>query len=143
MSPESEKWFTVTLDVPQEAALERVAEELKKEGFGILTRADLHDAFSEKLGVAFRPYTILGACNPSLAHRALQEAPEIGLFLPCNVTVEEVGPSRAVVRLSDPETVLANAALGVRPDLDKVANDARARIQRVAASLRESEEGES
>lgn len=139
MSPEREKWFTVALGVPHGTALERVTNELKKEGFGVLTRADLHDAFSEKLGVAFRPYTILGACNPSLAHRALQEAPEIGLFLPCNVTVEEVEPSRTVVRLSDPETVLASAALGDRRDLDEVADDARARIARVAASLREPE----
>ncbi len=139
MSPESESWFTVMLGVPHEAALERVTNELKKEGFGVLTRADLHDAFREKLGVEFRPYTILGACNPSLAHQALREAPEIGLFLPCNVTVEEVERTRTVVRLSDPETVLANAALGARPDLDEVADDARARIERVAAALRESE----
>jgi len=128
-------WFTVDLDVPYEAAIDVVIGALKSEGFGVLTRADLHEAFREKLGVEFRPYSILGACNPPLALQALTAAPEIGLFLPCNVTVEASG-SGSLVRLSDPRSVLAGAGLGVPEGMESVAEDARGRIERVAHALR-------
>jgi uncharacterized protein (DUF302 family) len=128
-------WFEAELDLPMDAAIEKVTAALKEEGFGILTRIDLDQAFREKLGLDFRRYAILGACNPSLAHLAVGTAPEIGLFLPCNVTVEDVGEGRSLVRLTDPEAMLAGAAGAGSVELDEVAADARARIERVAAAL--------
>jgi uncharacterized protein (DUF302 family) len=130
-------WFEAELDLPMDAAIEEVTGALKKEGFGILTRIDLDEAFREKLGVDFRRYAILGACNPSLAHLAVGTAPEIGLFLPCNITVEDMGGGRSLVRLTDPEAMLAGAAGAGTAELDEVAADARARIERVAADLAE------
>ncbi|MGI9237673.1 MAG: DUF302 domain-containing protein, partial [Woeseiaceae bacterium] len=80
--------FEVRLTLGKDEAIDQVTEALKAEGFGVLTRIEIDQAFKEKIGVQFRPYTILGACNPNLAHAALTSVPEIGLMLPCNVTVE-------------------------------------------------------
>ena len=126
-------WSRVELSKSQAEAIDAVTAALKSEGFGILTRIDLHEAFREKLDVDFRPYTILGACNPKLAHAALQEVPEIGLFLPCNVTVEEVDEDQSMVRFVDPQTVLASASAS--PILASIAADAGARLERVAGAL--------
>jgi len=135
MNAETESgWFTATLGLPHDEAIDVVTAALKKEGFGVLTRADLHDAFREKLGVEFRPYTILGACNPPLALQALNAAPEIGLFLPCNVTVE-ASDGGSLVRLSDPRAVLAGAGVGVPEGMESVAEEARTRIERVTRAL--------
>ena len=95
--------FEVRLPAPQPETVGRVIDALMEEGFGVLTRIDIHEAFEEKLGIAFRPYTILGACNPRLAHRALSAAPEVGLLLPCNVTVEEMTGSGSLVRIINPD----------------------------------------
>ena len=128
-------WFTAELGLPFDEAVAAVSDALKDEGFGVLTRIDLDAAFKEKLGIDFRRYAILGACNPVLAHEAVQRAPEIGLFLPCNVTVEETDEGRALVRLIDPEAMLGSASAGGTGDLGDVAKDAKAKIQRVAAVL--------
>ena len=93
--------YEVTMDESYDKALPRVIEALKEEGFGVLTRIDVHDAFREKLGVEFRNYSILGACNPPLAHKALSNRPDAGLMLPCNVIVEEQGGG-TLVRIVDP-----------------------------------------
>ncbi|MDX1392766.1 MAG: DUF302 domain-containing protein [Gemmatimonadota bacterium] len=128
-------WFSAETDEPVDEAIETVTAALKEEGFGILTRIDLDEAFDEKLGVEFRPYAILGACNPKLAYEAVQRAPEIGLFLPCNVTVEQREGGGSTIRLTDPEAMLASALSEGDRRLEGVAADARARIERVAAAL--------
>jgi uncharacterized protein (DUF302 family) len=88
--------FRVDLPLTFEAAAIRVREVLKQEGFGVLTEVDLRAAFREKLGREFRPYVILGACNPPLAFRAISADPSIGLLLPCNVTLEWIADGRTV-----------------------------------------------
>ena len=89
--------FEAKLAQPHDRAIETVTAALKSEGFGVLTRIDAHTTFREKLGVEFRPYSILGACNPPLAHRVLSHRAEAGLLLPCNVTVEADGSVNARV----------------------------------------------
>lgn len=111
----------------------RVREELKKEGFGILTEIDVKATLKEKLDVDFRPYKILGACNPSLAHQALSSEADIGLLLPCNVVVyagDEGGTS--VVGILDPKVQLGITG---RDDIDHLADDVRSRMERVLAAL--------
>ena len=122
--------FDIELPITFSDGVSRVKDALKQEGFGILTEIDLQAAFHEKLGREFRPYVILGACNPPLAYSAINADPAVGLLLPCNVTVESVGEQRTVVRLTDPE-VLLSAADETSPDLAGVARDARERMLRV------------
>ena len=115
-----------------EEALARVPEALKTEGFGILTEIDVADTLKKKLNVDFRPYRILGACNPALAHQALQASLDVGLMLPCNVTVYEGDDGRAVVSAVDPgQTPVARAD----PQIRKVAELVRAKLERVLARL--------
>src|SRR6187401_2368705 len=127
--------FNVELPLPFEAAVTRVREALKQEGFGVLTEIDLRAAFREKLGRDFRPYMILGACNPPLAFDAMTADPSLGLLLPCNVTVEWLSDGRTGVRLTDPEALLSTVVLQGVPELSSVARDARERMVRVAESL--------
>lgn len=127
--------FDVRLDSPYEQALERVAAALKDEGFGILTRIDVRATMKEKLGADFRPYAILGACNPPLAHKVLSHRPEAGLLLPCNVTVEAEGEGRSLVRIGDPQVMLATGGLDEDAELRDVAVEVRSRLQRVAGVL--------
>jgi uncharacterized protein (DUF302 family) len=93
--------FLSVLNLPYEAALEKVTAALKVEGFGVLTNIDVKETMRQKLGIDFRKYSILGACNPSLANRALTARPEVGLLLPCNVIVYEEGDG-SVVSIIDP-----------------------------------------
>ena len=127
----------VLLAQPFDDALARVRAALKLEGFGILTEIDLRQAFREKLGREFRPYVILGACNPPLAYAAIEADPQVGLLLPCNVTVEATGPTTSTVRLTDPEVLLGASAAAGRPALGQIARDAGARLARVVAALRQ------
>jgi len=127
--------FEVELPMAFEGAIQRVKDALKHEGFGVLTEIDLRAAFQEKLGKEFRPYVILGACNPPLAYAAVTKDPSVGLLLPCNVTVEAIGQLRTMVRLTDPAALLGSVAGRLGPELREVATDARARMERVAAAL--------
>ena len=88
--------FSKTIDLSFENTIEKVTEELKKEGFGVLTTIDVKETLKKKINVDFKKYTILGACNPPLAHKALQAEEEIGLLLPCNVIVYEKDNKTAV-----------------------------------------------
>jgi len=127
--------FEVELPLAFAAAKEATREALKAEGFGVLTEIDLQAAFKEKLGREFRPYVILGACNPPLAFAAVTADPAIGLLLPCNVTVEAKDAGRSVVRLVDPQMMLASAPGGLAPELKRVADDASERMNRVFRGL--------
>jgi uncharacterized protein (DUF302 family) len=127
--------FNVELPLQFDAAVTRVREALKQEGFGILSEIDLRAAFREKLGQDFPPYVILGACNPPLAFKAVTADPAVGLLLPCNVTVESISDSRASVRLTDPEALLGSLVSDGASELQAVARDARERMLRVADSL--------
>ncbi|MGB3717420.1 MAG: DUF302 domain-containing protein [Candidatus Promineifilaceae bacterium] len=126
---------TVYLDTDMEDALDKVASALKAEGFGIITEIDVKQTLKTKIDVDFRPYRILGACNPPLAHRALSTSPQAGLLLPCNVTVSEIGLNRIEVSIIDP---LALMNVVDDPNLRSVAEDAQAKLERVADSLEES-----
>jgi uncharacterized protein (DUF302 family) len=123
---------TVRLNTNFETALARVTAALKTEGFGVLTEIDVKDTLKKKLDVDFRPYKILGACNPSLAYKALSITPEVGLLLPCNVTVSQVGENLVEISLVDPIAMLGVIA---HPNLQPVADEARARLDRVASAL--------
>ncbi len=123
--------FKTVLSLNYEAALEKVTEALKAEGFGVLTSIDVKETMKKKLGVDFRRYAILGACNPPLAHRALSARPELGLLLPCNVIVYQEG-DETVVNVVDP---LAMFQFVDVPELESVAAEARQRLQRVSQSL--------
>jgi len=125
----------VKLEKPFETAVELVVEELKNQGFGVLTRIDVQATLKEKLDKDFRPFVILGACNPTLAHRALLEDAVVGLMLPCNVTVEAETDNKSVIRLANPETMMTVDDLKDNEVLINVAAEARQRIEKVAASL--------
>jgi uncharacterized protein (DUF302 family) len=116
-------------------AVRAVSDALKSEGFGVLTKIDVAETIKEKLGEEFRPYVILGACNPPLAHRALTADPAVGVVLPCNVTVEQTD-DEILVTLVNPEALLAFGSLADNPAVQQVAHEARNRIEQVAAHLR-------
>lgn len=122
-----------TVSLPYDKAIERATEVLKENGFGVLTEIDIKAKLKEKLGVDFKRYAILGACNPPLAHKALQAEPEIGLLLPCNVIVYEVDAETSVVSAIDPGTMIQ-----VVPDnkvVQEVAIDAKIRLTRAIDAL--------
>jgi uncharacterized protein (DUF302 family) len=125
--------FSVDVGADLDAVQRRVTELLKEEGFGVLTEIDVRETLRRKLGQDFRPYRILGACNPGLAHRALEAEPGIGLLLPCNVVVEAVPGAGCRVWFMD-----AVAAMGLvgNPELAPIAVEASERLQRVAGRLR-------
>ncbi len=123
--------LTVKLNLPYDEAIRRATAALKDEGFGILTEIDVKETLKKKINADFRRYVILGACNPPLAHRALQTDLDVGLLLPCNVIVyEEDGGS--VVSIVDP---LGMVEFIGNPALKPVAEEARARLERVAEKL--------
>ncbi len=123
----------IRLNTDYETALTQTIDALKAEGFGVLTEIDVKETMKKKLGVDVLPHKILGACNPPLAHRALTAAPEVGLLLPCNVTVRQLEDGAIEVGIIDPLTMLGVVA---NPALEPIAGEARARLERVAQSLR-------
>ncbi|TFG51506.1 MAG: DUF302 domain-containing protein [Gemmatimonadales bacterium] len=127
--------FEVQLDAPYQAAIDRARAALKAEGFGVLTTIDVKATLKEKLNEEFRPYVILGACNPVLAHRALNHSAEVGLMLPCNVTVEALPEGGSIVRIGDPTVLMKVGNLDSDPVVREIADEAHARLERVAAAL--------
>ena len=123
----------LTLKVSFEQAIRKTTDALMAEGFGVLTEIDVKETMKKKLGVEFPSYRILGACNPSLAHRALTIDPQVGLLLPCNVTVRQLEDRTSEVSLVDPLVMLG---VITNPGLKEVAEEARVRLWRVAASLK-------
>jgi len=122
---------TITLDLPYDEAVPAVKEAFKAQGFGTLTEIDVRATLKEKLGQEMEPYVILGACNPQLAHRALEIEPEIGLLLPCNVVVRSHG-ARSVVQALDPKVI---AEVPGNDALKPIAEEAGRRIDAALAEL--------
>lgn len=124
--------FSKTLPFGMDDAIARVTEELKKEGFGILTEIDVQKTLKAKIDVDFRPYRILGACNPGFAHKALLAEDKIGTMLPCNVIVQQHAPGSVEVSAIDP---MESMKAIENPALGGIATEVRARLQRVIAQL--------
>jgi len=131
--PMSDYGIRTKVMLPHAEVLARTKEALQAEGFGVLSEIDIAEKLREKLGVDFKTYVILGACNPSLAYKVLQAEPEVGLLLPCNVIVYDADDGGTVVSAVDPDSMLGivrdNAAMA------EVARDARTRLERVIAAV--------
>jgi uncharacterized protein (DUF302 family) len=125
-------YFSKVLSLGFEAAVAEVTKKLKQEGFGVITDVDVTATLKSKLGVEFRPYRILGACNPTLAHEALKIEDKVGTMLPCNVIVQEIAPGKAEVATIDP---VASMAAIDNPALLKKATPVRDTLEAVVRSL--------
>ncbi len=125
-------YFNKTLSIPFDDAVAGVTEELKKEGFGILTEIDVKETLKKKLDVDFNKYKILGACNPHFAYRALQNEDKIGTMLPCNVVVQEVENGQVEVAAVDP---MASMQAVENPDLREIAKEVQAKLKVVVDNL--------
>ena len=126
--------FSRTVDVPYEEAVEKARAALKEEGFGVLCEIDIKEKLKEKVGVDFRKYIILGACNPPLAYKTLQQEINIGLLLPCNVVVYEADEAgKSVVAAIDAKMMLS--VVGDNATLDAVATEVNEKLKRVVAQL--------
>ena len=126
--------FQVALAENYQAAVDKVTQALKAEGFGVLTSVDVKDTLKKKLDADFRRYIILGACNPPLAHQALQSEPLAGMLLPCNVTVEAT-ENGSLISIINPEAMLGIPPLADNEAIREVAAEARRRLERVAHAL--------
>ena len=124
--------FSRSIEEQYSNAIDRVTAALKEQGFGVLTTIDVQATLKQKLNVDHQPYVILGACNPPLAHRALQAEPELGLLLPCNVIVYDNGDSTTTVSIVDPLQMMQVVG---NPALTPIATEANARLQRVLTNL--------
>ena len=124
--------FTKTVDLPFDKAIEKTTAALKEKGFGVLTTIDVKDTLKKKIGADFRPYTILGACNPHYAHKALQAEPMIGTMLPCNVIVQQGADGKVQVSAVDP---VASMAAIKNPALEGIAGEVRSLLKSMVESL--------
>ena len=125
-------YFAKTLTVPFDAAVQRVTDALKEEGFGVLTDIDVRNTLKAKIGVDFRRYRILGACNPAFAHRALEVEDKIGTMLPYNVILQEVGKGRVEVSAVDPIAAMQGVD---NPGLAPIAGEVRQLLKQVVEGL--------
>jgi uncharacterized protein (DUF302 family) len=125
-------YFVKTLKMPFAQAIQHVTDALAEKGFGVLTVIDVRATMKKKLDVEFRPYTILGACNPQFAHKALQSEDKIGTMLPCNVVVQDIGDGRIEVAAVDP---VASMQAVKNDKLAPIAGEVRVRLQQVIAGL--------
>lgn len=125
-------YITKQIDATFEQAIDRVKESLGIEGFGVLSEINIHDKFKEKLNIDFRRYTILGACNPAFAYKALQSEDKIGTMLPCNVVVQEVANNVIEVTAVDP---VASMMAIENPKLAPIAEEVKGKLKRVIESL--------
>jgi uncharacterized protein (DUF302 family) len=125
-------YFEKTVNSSFEDAVEQVTEELKKEGFGVLTEIDVADTFKKKLDVDFRKYIILGACNPSFAHKALQAEDKIGAMLPCNVVVQYVSDTQTEIAAVDPVASMQSVQ---NEQITDIAGEIRSKLEKVIQSL--------
>jgi uncharacterized protein (DUF302 family) len=123
--------FTKQVNIPYDQAIEKVTEELKKEGFGVLTTIDVKDTLKKKIDVDFHKYIILGACNPSLAHRGLTAEQELGLLLPCNVIVYEKD-NKTTVSVFDPRIM---SQIIDNKEVHKVADEVEVKLKRVLEAI--------
>jgi uncharacterized protein (DUF302 family) len=123
--------FSKTVDMPYEQAIEKVTAELKKEGFGVLTSIDVKETLKQKINVDFKKYAILGACNPPIAHRALQEEEELGLLLPCNVVVYEKD-DKTRVSIFDP---MVMTWIMENDQMKPIATEVQEKLQRVLKAI--------
>ena len=127
--------FEVRSTASHDKAVDNVTDALNAEGFIVLTRIEFDRVFREKIGTKFRPYTILGVCNPPLAHATLTEAPQLGLMLPFNVTVE-ADINGSLIRIADPEILMQSGKLATNDKIRDVVKEARQRLRRVVDALR-------
>jgi uncharacterized protein (DUF302 family) len=125
-------YFSKTLQISFDEAVTKAVEELKKEGFGILTEIDVKETLKKKLNVDFRKYKILGACNPPFAYQALQSEDKVGLMLPCNVIVQETADGKTEVSAIDP---IASMQAIDNPKLREVAKQVQAKLRKVINNL--------
>lgn len=119
---------TILSKTSWEQAIELATEELQKEGFGVLTQINVKETLKKKIDVDFRPYIILGACNPHFAHKALQAESKLGAFLPCNVVVEQHENGTVEVSAVDPHAMMASVT---NPNLEELANEVKEKLQKV------------
>jgi len=131
-------YFECRLDLPLSEAIEKLTDALKNEGFGVLTRIDVHEVLKKKIDADFKPYVILGVCNPHLAHRALIQNSDVGMMLPCPITVEADSGSSSIVHIGNPGVFINFGEFAEDAELRSVASEAKEKLEQAARALRTS-----
>ena len=128
--------FDIEVNGSLSQAIEKLTLALKEVGFGVLTRIDVHDVLKSKINVDFQPYTILGVCNPHLAHKALAHNSKVGMMLPCPVTLEEKDDSTTIIRVGNPDAFIRLSGFDDDPVLAEVADEAKGKLEKAILTLR-------